>query len=120
MGQLTGSKLVKEYVKAEYCHPDYLTYAEYIVGNARLEKSQAGIKIAGRNINNLRYVDDTTLMAESKRELKSFLMSVKEENGKSWLKLNIQNTKIMTRGPIITWQIEGEIVEAKTDFIFPG
>ena len=120
MEQWTGSKLVTEYVKAVYCHPDYLTYAEYIVGNARLDESQARIKIAGRNINNLRHVDDTTLMAESKGELKSLLMRVKKENGKSWLELNIQNTKMITSGPIIPWQIEGEKVEAKTEFIFLG
>ena len=112
--------MVTEYVKAVYCHPDYLTYAEYIVGNARLDESQARIKIAGRNINNLRHVDDTTLMAESKGELKSLLMRVKKENGKSWLELNIQNTKMITSGPIIPWQIEGEKVEALTDFLFLG
>ena len=77
MEQRTGSKLGKEYVKAVYCHPAYLTYAEYIMGNARLDEAQAGIKISGRNINNLRYADDTTLMAESKKELKSLLMRVK-------------------------------------------
>ena len=82
MEQLTGSKLVKEYVKAVYCHPDYLTYAEYIMGNARLDESQARIKISGRNINNLRHVDDTTLMAESEKELKSILMRVREETKK--------------------------------------
>ena len=82
MEQWTGSKLVTEYVKAVYCHPDYLTYAEYIVGNARLDESQARIKIAGRNINNLRHVDDTTLMAESEEELESLLMRMKEESEK--------------------------------------
>ena len=80
MEQRTGSKLRKECVKAVYCHPAYLTYAEYIIWNARLDDSQAGIKIAGRNINNLRYADDTTLMAESKEELKSLLRKVKEES----------------------------------------
>ena len=85
MEQQTGSKLGK----AVYCHPVYLTYAEYIVWNARLDESQAGIKIARRNINNLRYADDTTLMAESKEELKSLLMKVKEESEKVGLKLNI-------------------------------
>ena len=79
--------------------------------NARLEEAQAGIKIAGRNINNLRYADDTTLMAESEEELKSLLMKVKEESEKVGLKLNIQKTKIMASGPITTWQIDGEIVE---------
>ena len=85
--------------------------------NAGLEETQAGIKIAGRNINNLRYADDTTLMAESKEELKSLLMKVKEKSEKAGLKLNIQNTKIMAFGPIISWQIDGETM---TDFIFLG
>ena len=85
-----------------------------------MDKSQAGIKITRRNINSLRCADDTTLMAESKGELKSLLMRVKKENGKSWLELNIQNTKMITSGPIIPWQIEGEKVEAKTEFIFLG
>ena len=80
MEQQTDSKLGKKYVKAVYCHPAYLTYAEYIMQNARLDEAQAGIKIAGRNINNLRYADDTTIMAESKEELKSLLMKVKEES----------------------------------------
>ena len=88
MEQPTGSKSGKEYIKAVYCHPAYLTYTEYIMRNAGLDKAQAGIKIAGRNINNLRYADDTTLMAESK-ELKSFLMKVKEESEKVAFKLNI-------------------------------
>ena len=88
--------------------------------NARLEEAQAGIKIAGRNINNLRYADDTTLMAESKEELKTFLMKVKEENEKAGLKLNIQKTKIMASGPISSWQIGGETVETVSDFIFGG
>ena len=93
MGQQTGSKLRKEYIKAVYCHPVYLTYMQkYIMQNARLDEAQAGIKIAGRNINNLRYADDTTLMAESKEELKSLLMKVKEESEKVGLKLNIQKT----------------------------
>ena len=87
--------------------------------NAGLDEAQAGIKIAGRNINNLRYVDDTTLMAESE-ELKSLLMKVKEESEKVGLKLNIQETKIMAFGPITSWQIEGEKVETVTDFIFLG
>ena len=91
MEQWTGSKLGKEYVKAVYCHSAYLTYmhAEYIMRNAGLEEAQAGIRIAGRNINNLRYADDTTLMAESQEELKSLLMKVKEEIGRAGLKLNI-------------------------------
>ena len=86
--------------------------------NAGLEETQAGIKIAGRNINNLRYADDTTLMAESEEELKSSLMKVKEESEKAGLKLNIQKTKIMASGPIASWQIDGERVETMTDFIF--
>ena len=89
MEQRTGSKLGKEYVKAVYCHPAYLTYAEHIMRNAGLDKAQARIKIARRNINNLKYADDSTLMAESEEELKSFLMKVKEESEKVGLKLNI-------------------------------
>ena len=88
--------------------------------NARLDDSQAGIKIARRNINNLRYADDTTLMAESKEELKSLLMKVKEESEKVGLNLNIQKTRIMASGPITSWQIDGETVERVTDFIFEG
>ena len=88
--------------------------------NAGLEEAQAGIKTAGRNINNLRYADDTTLMAESEEELKSLLMKVKEESEKVALKLNIQKTKIMASDPITSWQIDGEIVETVTDFIFGG
>ena len=88
--------------------------------NAGLEETQAEIKIAGRNINNLIYVDGTTLMAESKEELKSFLMKVKEESGKVGLKLNIHKTKIMASGPITSWQLEGETVETVADFIFLG
>ena len=86
--------------------------------NAGLEEAQAGIKTAGRNINNLRYADDTTLLAESKEELKSLLMKLKEESEKAGLKLNIQKTKIMASGPITSWQIDGETVETVTDFIF--
>ena len=88
--------------------------------NVGLEEAQAGIKIAGRNINNLRYADDTTLMADSKEELKSLLMKVKEESEKVGLKLNIQKTKIMASGPITSWQIDGETVETVADFIFLG
>src|SRR5574339_620965 len=88
--------------------------------NAGLEEAQAGIKIAGRNINNLRYADDTTLMAESEEELKSLLMKVKEESEKVGLKFNIQKTKIMTSGPINSWQIDVETVETVSDFIFGG
>ena len=93
-------------------------YAEYIMRNTRLEEAQAGIKIARRNINNLRYADDTTLMAESEEEIKSFLMNVKEESEKVGLKLNIQKTKIMASSPITSWQIDGETVETGPDFIF--
>ena len=88
--------------------------------NARLEETQAGIKIAGRNSNNLRYADDTTLMAESEEELKSLLMKVKEASEKVGLKLNIQKTKIMAFGPITSWEIDGETVETVSDFIFGG
>ena len=89
-------------------------------GYAGLEETQAGIKIAGRKINNLRYAEDTTLMAESEEELKSLLMKVKEEREKAGLKLNIQKTKIMAYGPIISWQIDGETVETVSDFILLG
>ena len=95
-------------------------YAVYITRNAGLEEAQAGIKIAGRNINHLRYADDTTLMAESEEKLKSLLMKVKEESEKVGLKLNIQKTKIMASGPITSWEIDGETVETVTDFIFWG
>ena len=88
--------------------------------NTRLDEAQAGIKIAGRNINSLRYADDTTLMAESKEELKSLLTKVKEKSEKASLKLNIKKTKIMASGPITSWQIEGEKVETETDFLFLG
>ena len=88
--------------------------------NAGLEEGQAGIKIAGRNINNLRYADDTTLMAESEEELRSLFMKVKEESEKVSLKLNIQKTKIMASGPITSWEIDGETVETVSDFIFLG
>src|SRR5574340_330847 len=95
-------------------------YAEYIMRNAGLDEAQAGIKIAGRNINNLRYADDTTLMAESEEELKTLLMKVKVESEKVGLKLNIQKTKIMASGPITSWEIDGETVETVSDFIFLG
>ena len=95
-------------------------YAEYIMRNAGLEEAQAGIKTAGRNINNLRYVDDTTLMAESEEDLKSLLMKVKEESEKVGLKLNTQKTKIMTSGPITSWEIDGETVETVAGFFFSG
>ena len=116
--QQTGSKLQKEYVKAIYCHPALFNlYAEYIMRNAVLEEAQAGIKIAGRNTNNLSYADDTTLMAESEEALKSLLMKVKEESEKVGLKLNIQKMKIMASGPISSWDIDGETVETVSDFI---
>ena len=95
-------------------------YAEYIMQNARLDEAQAGIKIAGRNINNLRYTDDTTLMAERKEELKSLLMKVKEKSEKVGLKLNIQKMKILASGPITSWQIDGETMETVWDFILGG
>ena len=95
-------------------------YAEYIMRNTGLDESQAGIKISGRNINNLRYADDTTLMAENEEELKSLLMKVKEESVKVGLKFDIQKTKIMASSPITSWQIDGETMEAVTDFILGG
>ena len=94
--------------------------ANHLLRNAGLEEAQAGIKIAGRNINNLRYADDTTLMAESEEEQKSFLIKVKEESENVSLKLNIQKTKIMASGPITSWEIDGETVETVSDFIFLG
>ena len=97
-----------------------LTYPEYIMGNAGLDESQAGIKVARRNINNFRYADDTSLMAESKEDLKSLLMIVKEESEKAGLKLNTQKTKIMASGPITSWQIDGETMETVIDIIFLG
>ena len=111
MEQQTGFKSGKEYITVVYCHPAYLTYAEYIMLNAGLDETQAGIKIARRNINNHRYADDTTFMAEIK-ELKSLLVKMKEESEKVGLKLNIQKTKIMASGPITSCQIDGEAVEA--------
>ena len=95
-------------------------YEEYIMRNAGLDEAQAGIKIARRDINNLRYADDTSLMAESKEEIKSLLMKVKEESEKASLKLSIQKTKIVASGPITSWQIDGEKMETITDFIFLG
>ena len=121
MGQWTGSKLGKGVRQGCILSPCLCNlYAEYIKQNARLDEAQAGIKSAGRNINNLRYADDTTLMAESEEELKSLLMKVKEESEKGGLKLNIQKTKIMASGPITSWEIDGEIVETVSDFIFLG
>ena len=105
-----------EYLRAVFCHSAYIV-SEYIMQNAGLEEAQAGIKIARRHINNLRYADDTTLMAESEEELKSLLMKVKEESEKVGLKLNIQKTNIMASGPITSWEIDGETV---SDFILGG
>ena len=116
MEQQTDSKGEKEYIKAVYCHPAYLTYIQSTSWET-LEEVQVGIKIARRNINNLRYADDTTLMAESEEELKGLLMKVKEESEKVGLKLNIQKTKIMAFSPITSWEIDGETV---SDFIFLG
>ena len=93
-------------------------YAEYIMRNAGLEEAQAGLKISGRNINNLRYADDTSLMAESEEELKSLLLKVKEESENVGLKFNIQTTKIMASGPVTSWELDGETVETVSDFIF--
>ena len=117
MEQRTGSKLGKEYVEAVYCHPAYLTYMQSTSWET-LDEAQAGIKIARRNINNLRPADGTILMAESEEELKSLLMKVKEESEKVTLKLNIQKTKIMASGPITSQKIDGETMETVTDFIF--
>ena len=123
--QQTGYKSGKEYVKAVTLTPAWSPclfnfYAEYILRNAGLDEAEAGNKIAGRNINNLIYGDDTTLMAESEEELKSLLMKVKEESEKVGLKLNIQKTKIMAFGPITSWQTDGETMEIVTDFILGG
>ena len=115
MEQQTGSKQEKEHVKAVYCHPVYLTYMQSTSCEMPADELQAGIKIAGRNINNFRDADDTTLTAESEEEVKSLLMKVKEESEKLCLKLNIEKTKIMASGPITSWQIDGETV---SDFIF--
>ena len=120
MEQKTGSKLGKEYVKAVYCYPANLTYMQSTSCEMLGCMRQAGIKTARRNINNLRYVDDTTLMAKSEEELKSLLMKVKVESEKAGLKLNIQKTKIMASGPITSWEIDGLTVETVADFILGG
>ena len=132
MEQLTSSKSGKEYVKAVYCYPAYLTYMQSTsckMQNAGLDDSQPGIKIVGRSINNLKYVDDTTLVAETEEELKSLLMKVKDESEKAGLKLNIQKnpkkfnfqkTKIMAFSHITSWQIDGGKVETMIVFIFLG
>uniref|UniRef100_A0AC11DL80 Uncharacterized protein n=3 Tax=Ovis aries TaxID=9940 RepID=A0AC11DL80_SHEEP len=120
MEQWTGSKLGKESIKAVYHQPTCLIlYAEYIMQNAELDEAQAGIKIARRNINDLRYTDDTTLMAESEEERKSLLMKVKEESEKAGLKLNIQKAKIMAFSPITSWQIDRETMKTVTDLFSP-
>ena len=116
MESWTGSKLGKESIKVVYCQSAYLTYAEYITQYNGLDKSHTGIKIAGRNTNNFRYADDTTLMADSEEELKRLLMKVKEESEK----FNIQKTKIMASGPITSWEIDGETVKTVADFILGG
>ena len=120
MEQRTSSKLGKDYVKAVYCHSAYLTYMQSTSCETRLDEAQAGIKIAGRNINNLRYTDDPTLKSESEEELKSLMIKVKEKCEKVSLKLNIQKTKIISSGPITSWQIDGETMETVADFIFLG
>ena len=130
MEQQTGSKCGKEYIKAVYCHPAYLTYMQStscrMLGwmkhklESRFPGEITSICRNNLNINNLRYADDTTLMAESKEELKSLLMKGKEESEKHGLKLNIQKTKILASGPITSWQIDAETMEAVRDFIFGG
>ena len=126
MEQHTGSKLGKECIKAGYCHLAYLTHKQSTSYKMpgwmkhKLESRLPEISITSRNINNLRYADDTTLMAESEEELKSLLMKVKEESEKVGLKLNIQKAKIMASSSITSWQIDGETMETVTDFIFSG
>jgi len=118
MEQWTGSNWERSTSRSMLSPCLFNFYAEYIIWNARLDETQAGIKIAGRNINNLRYSNDTTLMSESKEELKSLLMKMKEESEKAGLKLNIQKTKIMASGPITSWQIDGETMETGRYFIY--
>ena len=120
MEQQTGSKFGKKYVICILSPCLFNLYAESIMWNAGLNEAQAGIKIAGRNINNPRYADDTTFMVESEEELKSFLMKMKEEHEKVGLKLNIQKIKITASGPINSWQIDGETMETVADFFFLG
>ena len=120
MEQWTGSKLRKEDDKAVYCHPAYLNSMQSTSCKCQADESQAGIKIARRNINNLRYVGDTTLTAHREEELKSLLMRVQDQSEKAVLKLNIQKNNIMASSSITSCQIEGEKVEAVTDFIFLG
>ena len=118
MQQWIASKLGKEYVKAVYCHSAYLSYMQSTSCKCQTEEAQAGIKIAGRNINNLRYADNPTLLSESKEELKSLLMKVNEENEKAGLKLNIQNIKMMASGPNTSMAIDWETMQTVTDFLF--
>ena len=118
MEQWTYSKLGKEYIKAVYCHPAYLSYIQSTSCKCWVRWSTSWIKIAGGNINNLRYADDTTLMAESKEELKSLLVKVKEESENTGLKLNIKKIKTTASSPITSWKIDGETMETVTDFIF--
>ena len=118
--QQNGSKSRKEYIKAIYCHTDCLTFLQVKYVKCQAGGSTSWNQDGGRNINNLRYADDTTLMAESKGELKSLLMKVKEESEKVRLELNIKNTKIMASSPITSWQIDGETMGTVTDFIFLG
>ena len=121
MEQWTGSKLGKEYIQAVYCHPAYLTSMQST--SCKMPgwmKHKLESRLPGRNINNLRYADDTTLMEESKEKLKSLLIKVKEGSEKAGLKLNILKTKIMVSSPIISWQIDGQTMETATDFIFLG
>ena len=120
MKQLIGSKLGKSMTRLNTVTCLFNLYADYIMQNDGLDESQAGIKIVRKNINNFSYADDITIMAKSEEELKNFLMSLKEENEKAALKLNIQRTKIMLSGPIILWQIEWEKAETVADFIFLG
>ena len=118
--QQTGSKLGKEYIKAVYCHPAYLTYLQSTSGEMLVWMKHKLESKAGRNINNFWYADDTTFTAESEEELKSLLMKAKEESEKVGLKLNVQKTKIMASGPITSWQIAGETMETVRDFILGG
>ena len=117
--QWTGSKLGKEFLKAVYCYPAYLTYLHVYHPIYQLDKAQTGIKIGRRNINNLRYADDTILMAESE-ELNSLLMKVKEESEKVGLKFHIQKTKIMAASPITSWEIDRKTIKPVMDFIYLG
>ena len=114
----SGKECVRQYIVTLFFFFFFYVFAEYIMRNTGLNEAQAGIKIAGRNINNLRYADDTTLIAESEEEVKSLLMKVKEESEKVGLKLNIQKTKIMASSLITSWQTDGEAVETVSDFIF--